>query len=182
MHTWLEGKARPRERPGLAGLADTRLHNQHSVELDDPSTDYSSVLSGDHSSVVSGDSNLSKSSTVSSLCSAQDLDEGCRDVRRRCVKKSATTTVLNCHQHVSFDCDSTPDMSDNEASEESAAAAAAKEGKKEKEGKGKRRFGKKMFPRPLRRSQSAGCAKDVPAHALFLQHSLGDRGIDTVSF
>ena len=62
----------------MSGLAEvSRLHNQHSVELDDPSTDYSSVLSGDHSSVVSGgdDSNLSKSSTVSSLCSAQDLDE-----------------------------------------------------------------------------------------------------------
>ena len=199
----MEGKTRSRERSGMSGLAEvSRLHNQHSVELDDPSTDYSSVLSGDHSSVVSGgdDSNLSKSSTVSSLCSAQDLDEGCRDVRRRCVKKSATTTVLNSshhHHHVSFDCDSTPDMSDNEASAESSAAALAttlttmkerkkgdKEGDKDKEKEGKegkkRRFGKKMLPRPLRRSQSAGCAKDVPAHALFLQHSLGDRGIDTV--
>ena len=33
----------------------------------------------------------------------------------------------------------------------------------------------KKILRPLRRSHSAGCAKDVPAHALFLRHELEKR-------
>nr|KAG5693410.1 hypothetical protein BaRGS_009883 [Batillaria attramentaria] len=179
VHTWRESKAGPRQRPGLS---DT-LRNHRSLETDDPSscTDYSSMISCEDAA-----SNISKSSTISSLCSNLDLDEGCRDVHVR-VKKSATTTVLN--DRVSFDCDSTPEVSDNDVSEGTSSSAPkdiAEEGRavvtkkeKEKEPK-KRRFGKKMLPRPLRRSQSAGCAKDVPAHALFLQHQIGDKGIDTL--
>ena len=41
-----------------------------------------------------------------------------------------------------------------------------------RESKSKGRF--KRILRPLRRSQSAGCSQDVPAHALFLRHE-GDR-------
>lgn len=163
--SWRTSKAH-KERPALTDSQQNR-----SVEGEEVSTDYSSLVSG-------CDSNISRSSTVSSTCSSNDLDEGFREVSVY-LKKSATTTVLD--SKLSFNCDSTPEMTDNEGSEENSAPKDSSEtsSKKEKEPK-KRRF-RKMLPRPLHRSQSAGCTKDVPAHALFLQHRLGDKGIDTVS-
>lgn len=67
---------------------------------------------------------------------------------------------------VTFSCSSSPDGSDGEAAAvEMRTAEPVANGK---EGGKKRRF-RKMLSRPLNRSHSAGCAKDVPAHALFLE-------------
>lgn len=68
---------------------------------------------------------------------------------------------------VTFSCGSSPEGSDVEVSVvtrpvEHVANGTTKEGGK------KRRF-RKILSRPLNRSQSAGCAKDVPAHALFVE-------------
>lgn len=68
---------------------------------------------------------------------------------------------------VSFTCSSSPDGSDGEANGERRLSGQASNGSSKDTGK-KRRF-RKMLTRPLNRSQSAGCAKDVPAHALFLE-------------
>ncbi|BFZ20207.1 hypothetical protein BsWGS_23245 [Bradybaena similaris] len=68
---------------------------------------------------------------------------------------------------VSFTCSSSPDGSDGEANGERRLSEQAANGSSKDTGK-KRRF-RKMLTRPLNRSQSAGCAKDVPAHALFLE-------------
>lgn len=157
--TWREARARG-ERVSLTSA----LRNHRSLELEGEED-----LSTDYSSRMSCESNLSQSSTVSSLLGSNELDEGCRDVNVR-VRKSATA--------VAFSCDSTPDGSDNDASEEIAAVKGEGD-RREKESR-KGRF-RKMFSRPLGRSQSAGCAKDVLAHALFLRHNPGDKGIDTVS-
>ncbi|XP_025111776.1 uncharacterized protein LOC112574751 isoform X3 [Pomacea canaliculata] len=156
--SWREARARG-ERVSLTSA----LRNHRSLELEGEED-----LSTDYSSRMSCESNLSQSSTVSSLLGSNELDEGCRDVNVR-VRKSATA--------VAFSCDSTPDGSDNDASEEIAAVKGEGD-RREKESR-KGRF-RKMFSRPLGRSQSAGCAKDVPAHALFLRHNPGDKGIDTL--
>ena len=74
---------------------------------------------------------------------------------------------------VTFSCNgSSPESSDVEASTTTTAPMAtdqsAGSGKEGALASKKRRF-RKMLSRPLNRSQSAGCAKDVPAHALFLE-------------
>ncbi|GFN82810.1 hypothetical protein PoB_000931600 [Plakobranchus ocellatus] len=75
-------------------------------------------------------------------------------------------------QAVTFSCNgSSPESSDAEASVSATAAAALDQAATGKDGaitSKKRRF-RKILSRPLNRSQSAGCAKDVPAHALFLE-------------
>ncbi|RUS77441.1 hypothetical protein EGW08_014794, partial [Elysia chlorotica] len=74
---------------------------------------------------------------------------------------------------VTFSCNgSSPESSDIEATMLTTATAAANQtavsGKDSVVMSKKRRF-RKILSRPLNRSQSAGCAKDVPAHALFLE-------------
>ncbi|CAL1533601.1 unnamed protein product [Lymnaea stagnalis] len=70
---------------------------------------------------------------------------------------------------VTFSCSSSPEGSDGEAATaaEMRTADPVSNGTSKDGGK-KRRF-RKMLSRPLNRSHSAGCAKDVPAHALFLE-------------
>lgn len=65
------------------------------------------------------------------------------------------------HVGAPHSCGSSPEGSDGEAGEAATAVDVSKDVKKG-------RF-RKMLTRPLNRSQSAGCAKDVPAHARFLQ-------------
>ncbi|XP_076436871.1 uncharacterized protein LOC143276267 isoform X2 [Babylonia areolata] len=147
-------------------------------------SDSNSLLSLDRQS---GASRLSKTSTLSSLCSDQDLDLGHRSQhdfdksssRARRIQKSATTTLLTYPQRASFDYESTtPELSEGE--EKVSKDKKGKEGKeKEKEGGKKKRFGKKMLAKTLRRSQSASYARDVPAHALFLRHRFGGKGVET---
>ena len=74
---------------------------------------------------------------------------------------------------VTFSCNgSSPESSDVEASTSITAPIAPDQtfgsGKEGAVTSKKRRF-RKILSRPLNRSQSAGCAKDVPAHALFLE-------------
>lgn len=89
-----------------------------------------------------------------------------------------------------FTCDSTPEDSDQESALTPGGKSSTQYGQKlakkdrdsqaVKESK-KRRF-RRMITRPLRRSQSAGCEQDVPAHALFLQRTEeGSPEKDTVS-
>lgn len=66
-------------------------------------------------------------------------------------------------QKVVFTCDSSPGDSDHEAVPKVVCKKETK----------KRRF-RKMLPRSLRRSHSAGSAKDIPSHALFLQYKTDD--------
>ncbi|KAI8750471.1 hypothetical protein BgiMline_019618, partial [Biomphalaria glabrata] len=68
---------------------------------------------------------------------------------------------------VTFSC-SSPEGSDGELAAEMRTSEQLSNGANKDGGK-KRRF-RKMLSRPLNRSQSAGCAKDVPAHALFLEN------------
>uniref|UniRef100_A0A0B7AY01 RGS domain-containing protein n=1 Tax=Arion vulgaris TaxID=1028688 RepID=A0A0B7AY01_9EUPU len=63
-------------------------------------------------------------------------------------------------------CSSSPDGSDIEVTSDMKIVEQASSESSKDVGK-KRRF-RKMLSRPLNRSQSAGCAKDVPAHAQFL--------------
>ncbi|GFS14544.1 regulator of G-protein signaling [Elysia marginata] len=78
---------------------------------------------------------------------------------------------------VTFSCNgSSPESSDVEASTSATAPIAPDQSTSGASGKEvgaavtskKRRF-RKMLSRPLHRSQSAGCSKDVAAHALFLE-------------
>ncbi|KAL8558585.1 hypothetical protein ACOMHN_046303 [Nucella lapillus] len=143
------------------------------------------------SSSLSSDNNNSNSSRSNNVGQQQqeqqqqrqqleDKEEIRRDeaTRRRCFQNSATTTsILNCH-HVSFDLDDTPlELLDADEREKKGGAKGERWEEKKRMMK---RFGKRMLPKPLRRSQSAGCAKDVPAHALFLQYRLGEKGLDTI--
>ncbi|KAH9514597.1 hypothetical protein Btru_025758 [Bulinus truncatus] len=73
---------------------------------------------------------------------------------------------------VTFSC-SSPEGSDGELAAEARMAEQLSNGGAVKEGGKKRRF-RKMLSRPLNRSHSAGCAKDVPAHALFLEKQSKD--------
>ncbi|XP_012943716.1 uncharacterized protein LOC101862240, partial [Aplysia californica] len=90
---------------------------------------------------------------------------------------------------VTFTCSSSPEGSDGEGGSaerrvhdsskdyntNGSACAAGKDAGK------KRRF-RKMLSRPLNRSQSAGCAKDVPAHALFMeQQRMKSKDAESVS-
>lgn len=68
---------------------------------------------------------------------------------------------------VTFSCSSSPDGSDGEVGGDRGLSGHVANGTGKDMGK-KRRF-RKILTRPLNRSQSAGCAKDVPAHALFLE-------------
>lgn len=79
---------------------------------------------------------------------------------------------------VTFSCDSSPETSDLDlTSERTSTDSKSSCTKKDKESK-KRRF-KRMITRPLRRSKSAGCAHDIPAHALFVG-SDNDKKRDTI--
>ncbi|KAK6195756.1 hypothetical protein SNE40_001115 [Patella caerulea] len=85
-------------------------------------------------------------------------DDGICDVTEFTIKMSS-----NEEFHVTFTCESSQEGSDCEA--KSPVDTKSKKVKESKKG----RF-RKMIPRPLRRSHSAGCAKDIPSHALFLQY------------
>ena len=92
---------------------------------------------------------------------------------------SATSSSGFKDTRVTFTCDSSPETSDLDlSSERTSTDSKCMSKKKDKESK-KRRF-KKMITRPLRRSKSAGCANDIPAHALFVG-SDKDKKQDTVS-
>ncbi|KAL5012658.1 hypothetical protein ScPMuIL_011209 [Solemya velum] len=79
---------------------------------------------------------------------------------------------------VVFDCDSTPENSDENSHKSPDREMLQFHTKKEKDSK-RRRF-RRMITRPLRRSHSAGCEKDIPAHALFLQYNAKDRNMDSM--
>ncbi|CAG5128029.1 unnamed protein product, partial [Candidula unifasciata] len=102
-------------------------------------------------------------SSAASASSLQEVDdqgmsEAAAPVREAAASASGTVT---------FSCSSSPDGSDGEINGERRLSDQASNGTSKDTGK-KRRF-RKMLTRPLNRSQSAGCAKDVPAHALFLE-------------
>lgn len=105
--------------------------------------------------------------------------------RRKCsrdsidsVKSTSSGTKSN---RITFGCDvseGSDSYSDNRSTSDSVCSASSLY-RKEK-GSLKRRF-KRMISQSLRRSQSAGCANDVPAHASFLRESYMDRRHNTVS-
>lgn len=69
---------------------------------------------------------------------------------------------------------------ENEASPSPTAKTTRKSSVAATPSSNRSRF-KKML-RPLRRSHSAGCSKDVPAHALFLRHEMASRSSTAVSW
>ncbi|XP_046576232.1 LOW QUALITY PROTEIN: uncharacterized protein LOC124284213 [Haliotis rubra] len=98
-------------------------------------------------------------------------DDGIYDVSESIPLKSPPYHV---EHHVTFTCDTSPDGSDTEHTTHKPQEEVTPCKKDSK----RRRF-RKMLTRPLRRSHSAGCAKDIPAHALFLQHQ-GDTEIESI--
>lgn len=107
--------------------------------------------------------------SVSSVC---DEDVGENACQNRSPTQESSKVVFNC--------DSTPENSDeNSCSKSPEREMMQFHIKKEKDSK-RRRF-RRMITRPLRRSHSAGCEKDIPAHALFLQYNAKERNLDSVS-
>ncbi|XP_041369241.1 uncharacterized protein LOC121383341 isoform X2 [Gigantopelta aegis] len=99
--------------------------------------------------------------TVEWSAFSPQVDDGVYDVSETFTLK---TLSPNEDLHVTFTCDSTPEGSDSEPSSPQPVQGCTTPKKDSK----KRRF-RKMLSRPLRRSHSAGCAKDIPTHALFVE-------------
>ncbi|KAK3088040.1 hypothetical protein FSP39_013838 [Pinctada imbricata] len=79
----------------------------------------------------------------------------------------------------SFNGESSEASDHDSQSQRKGSDACHKYVKKEKDKDSKRRRFRRMITRPLRRSHSAGCEKDIPAHALFMQKCL-DNEKDTM--
>ncbi|XP_063423158.1 uncharacterized protein LOC134707377 isoform X2 [Mytilus trossulus] len=76
---------------------------------------------------------------------------------------------------VTFTCDTSPETSDFDLHSDTKSVDSKQSyTKKDKESK-RRRF-KRMITRPLRRSHSAGCTNDIPAHALFVDSDPSQNG------
>ena len=73
--------------------------------------------------------------------------------------------------------------SDEGSSGDAEGEGGKKDAKKEKEKDGRRRrfAERKEMSQSINRSKSAGSAKDIPAHALFLRYHLHQPHVDTVS-
>ena len=109
----------------------------------------------------SGEDNGNVSQTVEWLAFSPQEDDGVYDVSETFTLKTVSPQE---DLHVTFTCDTTPEGSDSEPSSPPPVQDSTTQKKDSK----KRRFCK-MLSRPLRRSHSAGCAKDIPAHALFVE-------------
>lgn len=106
---------------------------------------------------------MSDSVMKSGLVSSSDVDEAVE-----LSFDSATSSSGFKDARVTFTCDSSPETSDLDLSSERISTdSKCSSKKKDKDKESKRRRFKKMITRPLRRSKSAGCANDVPAHAMF---------------
>lgn len=106
---------------------------------------------------------MEKKGTPSKYVSPSEIDEG---VELSIDSTSSSSGMKD--SKVTFSCDSSPETSDLDLqSEIKSNESKTVYSKKDKESK-RRRF-KRMITRPLRRSHSAGCEKDIPAHALFLE-------------
>ncbi|XP_021340940.1 uncharacterized protein LOC110441944 isoform X2 [Mizuhopecten yessoensis] len=125
--------------------------------------------------------------SISSGTNSTDIDEaveisfGSNDDEGLDVKEisfDSTSSGLR-DSKVLFHGDSTPEDSDQESTPTQVSKSSTLYGqkyvKKDKDTQAtkesKRRRFRRMITRPLRRSQSAGCEQDIPAHALFLHRT-----------